>query len=163
MRRWGFGLATVAVLALAGVLALVFVGGYGPPTRAQATRRVKAFAQLVNYHYEQPEKIYAFMTPQYRRQISENDFAAAFKKERSYPYLTPFFINYESIEMDAENKSGTAFFSQAARLPGMIYELPFVYENGNYYMIVDKYAGFPDGSYLEKFDSIPHYLLYGWA
>ena len=71
-------------------------------------------------------------------------------KAGAYPYLTPLFINYESMELAEDGRSGKAVFSQAARLPGMVYELPFVYEDGRYKVIA--FEDFPDGSYLEKFD-----------
>ena len=125
-------------------------------TQANAEERAKAFAQAVNYDYEKPERIYPFLTQAYRDTMSEADFAAAFTKERSYPYLVPLFINYRSIELSDDLLSGTAHFSQAARLPGMNYDVSFVYENGDYYMIA--FEDFPDGSYLEKFEDIPYSL-----
>ena len=88
--------------------------------------------------------------------MSSQEFVEAFQKERSYPYLTPLFINYESIQMAEDKLRGTAYFSQAARLPGMVYELPFVYENGQYHVIA--FEDFPDGSYLEKFEDLSYSL-----
>ena len=160
MRRIIAGL-TVVSLAAAAVL-LLRSYGFGLPTEARAKQRVLELAELVNYHFKEPRRIYTYLTREYRDSISESDFEEAFIKERSYPYLTPFFINFESIEMDANNMGGVATFSQAARLPGMVYKMPFVYENGNYYMIMKNYSGFPDGSYLDKFDKIPRYLTDGW-
>lgn len=122
------------------------------PGEDRAVARVQAFAQAVNYDYKSPEKAYQYLTEELRTRISEADFIEAFHKERSYPYLTPFFINYESIEMAEDNRSGVAHFSQAARLPGMVYDLPFVYENGDYY--VTAFEELADGSYLEKFDKL---------
>ena len=155
----------IAVLAAAVLLCAALVcllGPWGPATPGNAARRVRDFTELVDYHADEPGKIYDYLTEEYRESITREDFIAAFEKERTYPYLTPFFINLTSIEMDGGNKSGTAVFSQAARLPGMVYEMPFVYENGNYYMVMEEYAGFPNGSYLEKFEHIPHYLTEGW-
>ena len=155
----------VLLFALAAALlcaAAFAVKTYNFPSEAAALRRVQTFAGLVDYHYGQPEKIYAYLTEEYRESIDREDFIVAFEKERSYPYLTPFFINFLSLRMAADNRSGIAVFSQAARLPGMVYEMPFVYENGNYYMLMSEYAGFPDGSYLDKFNSIPKYLTEGW-
>ncbi len=120
------------------------------PSETRAIERVKEFAEAIDYHYETPEKIYPYLTKELRSQMSEKEFAEAFATERTYPYLTPLFINYESIEMNGDKKSGTAIFSQAARLPGMIYEVPFVFENGDYYM--DVFHEYADGSYLEKFE-----------
>lgn len=125
-------------------------------TQAHAEERVQAFAQAVNYDYKTPETIYAFLTQNFRDAMTEDEFTEAFDKERSYPYLVPLFINYRSIEMDDDMLGGTAHFSQAARLPGMTYDVPFVYENGDYYMIA--FENFPDGSYLDKFEDIPYSL-----
>ncbi|MDF2672606.1 MAG: hypothetical protein K0R09_871 [Clostridiales bacterium] len=103
-----------------------------------------------------PENIYEYLTQEYRDKITRKEFVEAFNKERSYPYLTPFFINFESIEISEDNLSGTAHFSQAARLPGMEYDVKFIYENGNYYM--KAFEKLIDGSYLDKFESIPYSL-----
>ena len=132
------------------------------PLRANAQRRVEAFVQKINYEYDRPEKIYAYMTQDYRNSISRADFVEAFHIERSYPYLTPLFLNFLSMQMEPGNKTGTAHFSQAARLGGTYYDISLVYENFNYYMAIDAYAGFPDDSYLEKFERIPSYLIHGW-
>ncbi len=125
-------------------------------TQEHAEERVQAFANAINYDYETPEKIYAYLTHDFRDSMTEEAFTEAFNKERSYPYLVPLFINYRSIEMSDDLASGTAHFSQAARLPGMKYDLSFVYENGDYYMIA--FENFPDGSYLDKFEDIPYSL-----
>ena len=147
----------VPLLAL--VLGLL-LAGCGNPERnlneERAVRRVQDFAQAVNYEYQTPEKIYPYLTEEFRSQMSVEEFCEAFVKERSYPYLTPLFINYESIDMAADLQSGTAYFSQAARLPGMVYELPVVFEQGDYY--VAAFEDFPDGSYLEKFEGLSYSL-----
>ena len=159
MKRKNYALAATAILI---AVAIYFLQFYELPSEAVAKRRVLEFSELVNYHFKEPRRIYAYLTREYRDSISESEFEEAFIKERSYPYLTPFFINFESIRMGGYNLSGVAAFSQAARLPGMTYQIPFVYENGSYYMIMKNYAGFPDGSYLEKFNKIPRYLIEGW-
>lgn len=141
-----------AVLCAAAVIVLCTGEKRKKPSEARAVERVQAFAEAVNYEYKTPEKAYVYLTQTLKEQISEEDFVTAFLKERSYPYLTPFFINYESIEMADDLKSGVAHFSQAARLPGMVYDLPFVYENGDYY--VTAFEELADGSYLEKFDKL---------
>lgn len=120
------------------------------PSETRAIERVKEFAEAIDYQYETPQEIYKYLTKELKNQMSEAEFAEAFATERTYPYLTPLFINYESIEMSEDKKSGIAVFSQAARLPGMIYEVPFVYENGDYYM--DVFHEYADGSYLDKFE-----------
>jgi hypothetical protein len=142
-------LCAAVVLAAAAVSAALPGGRYALPCEAAAVRRVKDFAREVNYNYRNPGRIYPFLTAGLKAKMDRDAFCEAFAKERSYPYLTPFFINYESVEIAQDKKSGTAVFSQAARLPGMIYRLPFVYENGNYF--VAAFTDFPDGSYLEKF------------
>ena len=161
MKRYVNKIAVTIFLLLVLALAVSLAVGNRPSAR-RADKRVREFAELVNYHADEPDKIYDYLTQDYRNSISREDFITAFEKERSYPYLTPFFINLTSIKMDKSNRSGVAFFSQAARLPGMEYEMPFIYENGNYYMDMEKYNGFPDGSYLDKFDNIPNYITEGW-
>lgn len=125
-------------------------------SKENAEKRVKAFANEINYNYKTPENIYDYLTKEYRDKISRKEFAKAFNKERSYPYLTPLFINFESIEMSEDRLSGVTHFSQAARLPGMEYDIRFVYENGDYYM--EDFEDLIDGSYLDKFKSIPYSL-----
>lgn len=125
-------------------------------SKENAEERVKAFAHEIDYNYKTSENIYDYLTQEYRNKITEEEFVKAFKKERSYPYLTPFFINFESIEMSEDKLSGIAHFSQAARLPGMKYDISFLYENGDYYM--EAFEELIDGSYLDKFESIPYSL-----
>ncbi len=125
-------------------------------SKKNAEERVKAFAYEINYNYKTPEKIYDFLAEDYRDKITKEEFVNAFKKERSYPYLTPLFINFESIEMSEDKLSGIGHFSQAARLPGMKYDISFRYENGDYYM--EAFDELIDGSYLDKFESIPYSL-----
>lgn len=125
-------------------------------TEAHALERVLEFAHEIDYNYEEPAGIYAYLTQAFKDAMGQEAFVEAFRKERSYPYLVPLFINYRSIELSEDALSGTAHFSQAARLPGMVYEVPFVYENGDYYMVA--FEDFPGGEYLEKFEDIPYSL-----
>lgn len=141
-----------AVIFIILFILLYFKDPWVIPSEKAATKRVKQFAYELDYNYKHPEKAYSYLTKDFRSQMSQEEFIKVFKKERSYPYLTPFFINYVSIEMDKDLKGGVATFSQAARLPGMIYKQPFIYENGNYYMIA--YEDFLDGSYLDKFKEL---------
>lgn len=139
---WGIGVL--------GVVAAVAVYIQRPmPSEERAIVRVQEFAEAINYQYETPENIYKYLTKELREQMTEQEFVEAFATERTYPYLTPLFINYDSIEMSEDKKSGVATFSQAARLPGMVYEIPVVFEAGDYYM--DTFHEYADGSYLEKF------------
>ncbi len=151
-----------AALCLVSVVCLVALGaalwgrGRVKPSEEEAVKAVCAFAHDLDYNYKEPERLYDYMTADYQARISRGEFAEAFNKERSYPYLTPLFINYESIRLAEDLKSGVAVFSQAARLPGMVYEVPFVYEKGQYRVIA--FENFPDGSYLEKFDRLTYSL-----
>ncbi len=151
-----------AALCLCSVVCLAVLGialwgrGRVRPSEEEAVKAVCAFAYDLDYNYREPELLYDYMTADYRERISREEFAEAFRKERSYPYLTPLFINYESIRMAEDLKSGVAVFSQAARLPGMVYEVPVVYEKGRYRVIA--FEDFPDGSYLEKFDRLTYSL-----
>lgn len=151
-KRILLSLIAIAILAVAAAGALYATGVWGPVSQPQATRRAQQFAREVNYNYEEPARLYPLMTKEYRQAITEADFVAAFQKERSYPYLTPLFINFDRVELAADGRTGTAYFSQAARLPGMVYTLRLTYENGNYY--VTAFEEFLDGSYLEKFDRL---------
>ena len=153
-----FGLAAGAAIVLALLLWVVLPRGAGRvrPSEEEAVKAVCAFAEDLNYHYKEPERLYDYLTKDFKARMSREAFVSAFEKERSYPYLTPLFINYESIEMAQDNRSGTALFSQAARLPGMVYRLPFVYEDERYKVIA--FEDFADGSYLEKFDKLTYSL-----
>lgn len=154
-RRWAWICAALVCLGLAAGLC-AFSQGRVRPSREEAERTVCAFAEDLNYHYKEPERLYDYLTKDFQSRMSREEFVRAFVKERSYPYLTPLFINYESMELAEDGRSGKAVFSQAARLPGMVYELPFVYEDGRYKVIA--FEDFPDGSYLEKFDKLTYSL-----
>lgn len=140
---WGIGF-----LIVAAVIAVYIQKSM--PSEKRAIARVQEFAEAINYQYETPGNIYKYLTAELREQMTEEEFIEAFATERTYPYLSPLFINYDSIEMSKDKKSGTATFSQAARLPGMIYEVNVVFENGDYY--IDTFHEYADGSYLEKFE-----------
>ena len=122
----------------------------------RAEKRARAFADAVNYEYENPKEIYQYLAQDFKDKMAEEAFVEAFKKERSYPYLTPLFINNEKVELAEDQKSGTAVFEQAARLPGMYYTVSLVYENGDYFIMA--FDDFLDGSYLEKFDRLSYSL-----
>lgn len=140
---------------LLGLLLLCGCSGSNQ-TQEHALERAEAYAEAINYQYETPEKIYAFLCSEYREQISEEDFCTAFLKERSYPYLTPLYINYPTVTLSEDGNTAYAVFDRAARLPGMSYEFTLVYENGDYY--VQDWEELIDGSYLEKFEDIPYSL-----
>ncbi len=146
----------VVWLLLASLLIVGCTRTEVPKNEARAHERAVAFAQAVNYEYETPEKIYPYLTAAFKEQMSEDEFVEAFNKERSYPYLVPLFINFREVVLDEAHETGTAYYSQAARLPGMIYEVGMEYENGDYYFRA--FDPFLDGSYLEKFEVIPYSL-----
>ena len=140
----------LTLLAVIAVCLVVFLPA--PKSAARAEKRAKAFVHAINYDFKTPEKIYPYLTEAYRASLTEEEFVKAFHKERSYPYLTPLFLNYESIEMNADTTNGSARFSQAARLPGMFVDIRVTYENGDYFMTY--FEEFLDGSYLEKFEKL---------
>lgn len=125
-------------------------------TQVHALERAEDYAHAINYDYETPEKIYAFLCAAYKEEISEEDFCEAFLKERSYPYLTPLYINYPEVTLSGDGLTAEAVFDRAARLPGMTYEFTLVYEDGDYF--VQDWEELIDGSYLEKFEDIPYSL-----
>ena len=98
------------------------------PSEVSAEKAAMAYAEAIDYQYENPAVIYGFMTDDFRKVMDKSEFIRAFKKERSYPYLTPLFINYDRVELNEDGTTGTAYYSQAARLPGMVYEVGLVNE-----------------------------------
>lgn len=151
-------LIIVIVLFITIILSISLLKVYGKNnlTKENAEQRALDFANAVNYEYKNPLKIYKFMSEEYKAKLSSAEFVKAFNKERSYPYLTPLFINFDSVEFTDEMKVGTAIYSQAARLPGMVYKVKLIYENNNYYIIA--FEDFLDGSYLKKFENLSYSL-----
>lgn len=145
-------------LAAMCVLCLVLLTACGGnnQTEEHALERLNDYAHAIDYDYKTPEKIYPFLCQAFRDQMSEEEFCEAFAKERSYPYITALYISKPQITMAEDGLSGTAVYDQAARIIGMVYEVEFVYENGDYY-IVD-WEEFLDGSYLEKFETVNYSL-----
>ena len=143
-------------LYLAGVILGLFLlcGCAQKPTEKHAVERLEAYAYAIDYDFKKPEEIYPFLCQDFRDQMSSDDFCKCFIKERSYPYITPLYIYDPIVTLSADGKSGSAVFTQAARIEGMTYSLSFVYENGDYY--IDDWRQFLDGSYLDKFDDIPY-------
>ena len=125
-------------------------------SEAHALERLKSYAYAVGHYYETPELIYPFLTQAFKAAMSEEEFCAAFQKERSYPYLTPLYFWNPTVTMNADLMGGSAVYLRAARIEGMTYTVSFVYENGDYY--IDDWAQFLDGSYLDKFENIPYSL-----
>ncbi len=125
-------------------------------TEARARERLEAYAHAIDHDYRKPEKIYPYLCESFRSAMTKKEFAEAFLKERSYPYITPLYIYDPEITMDEDRSGGTATYLQAARLIGMTYTVGFVYENGDYY--IKDWEEFLDGSYLDKFEDIPYSL-----
>lgn len=145
----------VRILILAIAIMLVAGGGLladkiALKGESSAQKRLEGFAHAVNYN--NPEVVYTYLTAELRGQITKEKFAENFAHERSYPYLTPFYINFLEVKLTEDKASGVGVFSVAARLPGEIYEQPFVYENGNYYM--QAFENIVDGSYVKIFDRL---------
>lgn len=126
------------------------------PSQSSAEKAAMAYAEAIDYQYENPAVIYEFMTDDFRKVMDKSEFIQAFKKERSYPYLTPLFINYDRVELNEDGTTGTAYYSQAARLPGMVYEVGLVYEDSHWH--IKDFDDFLDGSYLDKFDTVTYDL-----
>jgi len=144
-------------VVLAGLILVVLLASavFNNCSEDNARNRAMAYAQAVNAEYETPEKIYAFLCDDFKSRMSEKEFCKAFKKERSYPYITPLYLGSNpKITLSEDGKTGMVEYDQAARIVGMIYKVGLVYENGDYY-IVD-WEDFPDGSYLEKFNDTPY-------
>ena len=148
MRRW--------ICCACAMLILLTAGCGSRRTEKRALERLEAYAQAIDYSYREPEKIYAFLTREFREQMSQEEFVQAFAKERSYPYITPLYISRPQVQLAEDGMSGTAVYVQAARIEGMHYEVSLVYEDGDYY--IRDWDSFLDGSYLDKFADTPYSL-----
>ena len=144
----------VSIAAITGVTSMKHAAD--EPSEVSAEKAAMAYAEAIDYQYENPAVIYEFMTDDFRKVMDKSEFIRAFKKERSYPYLTPLFINYDRVELNEDGISGTAYYSQAARLPGMVYEVGLVYEDSNWH--IKDFDDFLDGIYLDKFDTVTYDL-----
>lgn len=83
-------------------------------SEVSAEKAAMAYAEAIDYQYENPAVIYEFMTDDFRKVMDKSEFIRAFKKERSYPYLTPLFINYDRVEL---NEDGTTALLIIPRQP----------------------------------------------
>ena len=133
-------------------MGLLLGGCSKPRTQEQAQTRLTEYAQAIDYDYKDPAQIYPYLCHEVRDVLSEEDFIACWEKERTYPYLTPLYIYDPVVTLSEDGLSGTAVYTQAARIDGMTYEVDFVYEDGDYY-VCDWYD-FADGSYLDKFETV---------
>lgn len=144
------GIVVLGLIALILVAAVIIPGRFSPRGADSAQKRLVEFADAVNYN--KPDIVYSYLTSELRAKITKEQFIKNFAHERSYPYLTPFYINFLEVKIEGDNNSGVGVFSVAARLPGEIYEQPFIYENGNYYM--QAFENIVDGSYVKLFDRL---------
>lgn len=149
-------IAVVVLVTIVFSVNIIKVLGENKLTQDNAEKRALDFAEAVNYSYKDPKKIYAFLSSDFKDNMTEEAFVKAFEKERSYPYLTPLYINFSSVELSEDMTEGEAIYSQAARLPGMIYQVELVFENNNYYIY--DFEDFIDDSYLEKFENLSYSL-----
>lgn len=123
-------------------------------TAQRAQERAEDYAYAIDHFYEDPAAIYVFMTQDFREEMSEEQFCAAFAKERSYPYITPLYISKPKVELNGS--AASVVYDQAARLPGMNYKVSLIFENGDWF--VQDWQKFLDGSYLDKFVETPYSL-----
>lgn len=131
-------------------LICMLVGCSQPKTEDRAVKRLEDYAHSIDYDYKDPQKIYPFLCDKVKTQMTKDEFVKCWEKERTYPYITPLYIYDPVVTMAEDGMSGHAVYTQAARIEGMVYELDFVYENGDYYVV--DWERFADGSYLDKFD-----------
>ena len=144
---------------LLSVLILLLAAGCATTSKTYeqiAAERVNAYMEAFNRGGKEPGNIYPFLSSDLRASMSEEDFLAAYLKERSYPYITPFYVFEPVIELAPDRMTGKVTFQQAARIVGMTWECGLVFENGTYYFRDWEYLA--DGSYLEKFENIPYDL-----
>lgn len=146
----------VLALVLMLFLAFSFAAADEEPTEARALQRLNDYSYAVGHYYEEPEKIYDFLTESFRGQMTREEFCEAFAKDRTYPYLTPLYFWNPTVIMNEDGLSGSATYLRAARIEGMFYDVTFVYENGDFY--IEDWAQFLDGSYLDKFEDVNYSL-----
>ena len=121
-----------------------------PKGEQYAEKRVREMAEAANEN--DPLTVYSYLTEELRGLCTEEEFAENWAKERTYPYLIPFWIFYRSVELSADKVTGTATFERAARLPGQFERYGIVYENGGYYF--DAFRSIADGSFISIFDRL---------
>jgi len=137
-----------AVIVLGACLWLIVF--FHSPSQFIAERRLKEFTEAVNYN--RPSDIYPLLTPKLRSLISEEEFVQNFKKERSYPYLTPLFVYVDVIDFNEEKTEGEVQMTVASRLPGEKMYVDIVFKDGRYY--IDAFEDIADGTFIEKFDRL---------
>jgi len=132
------------------LLLTISVGIYYVPSQWHATMRVNGFNQAINAN--RPADIYPYLIPELRGMLSQEEFIQNFVKERSYPYLSPLYVYLDEVKLSADQRSGEAISTVAARLPGQKMNVNLIYISGQYY--IDAFRDIADGSYLLKFQNI---------
>ncbi|RYD06971.1 hypothetical protein N752_01380 [Desulforamulus aquiferis] len=74
------------------------------PGERQAVKRTQGFIDAVNEN--RPGDVYKYLTPELRNGISKEAFIENFKKERSYPYLTPLYFYLDEVKLSPDGKGG---------------------------------------------------------
>ncbi|MDO7785733.1 hypothetical protein P6N53_00610 [Desulforamulus aquiferis] len=120
------------------------------PGERQAVKRTQGFIDAVNEN--RPGDVYKYLTPELRNGISKEAFIENFKKERSYPYLTPLYFYLDEVKLSPDGKGGEAIVTVAARLPGEKMHFNLTYHGGKYY--VEAFKDIVDGTYIEKFSRL---------
>lgn len=117
------------------------------PGEEHAQERVEEFIRAVNEN--RPRGIYPLLTPELRGKISKEGFVRNFRKERSYPYLTPLYVYLEEIDLSDDKKEGEVSLVVAARLPGERMYIGVEYVGSRYY--IEAFEEIVDGTFIEKF------------
>lgn len=103
-------------------------------------------------NYNRPSEIYQLLNPRLQDMITRDEFVENFKRERTYPYLTPLFVYLDKIEFKEGKTNGEVQFSVASRLPGEKMRVGIEFVDGSYY--IDAFEEIVDGSFIEKFDRL---------
>lgn len=119
-------------------------------TKENAVLRAEKFIKAVNDN--KPAYVYDYLAPDIKKLIDEEGFVKNFKKERSYPYLTPLYLYLDQLELGKDQKVGHVECIVAARLPGEKMEFSIRYVDDNYY--IDGFRDIADGSFIKKFDKL---------
>lgn len=139
-----------AALVLLMVLGYYFTNESRHLTEDNAKKRVQNFIDAVNEN--KPDVIYDYLTPDIRSLIDKEGFVENFKKERSYPYLTPLYLYLDNLQLKDAKKTGHVKCLVASRLPGEYMEFNIIFVDNNYY--IDAFEDIANGSFLEKFNKL---------
>lgn len=144
----GFFLIILAFVVV--LFSYFYIHKSAPMNKDNAVIRAEGLIQAINDN--KPDLIYDYLTPDIRNLIDKKGFIENFKKERSYPYLTPLYLYLENLELDEDKKTGNVECVVAARLPGEKMKFMIIYVDDNYY--IDVFREIADGSFIKKFDKL---------